>query len=61
MQISRDDFLKMTPEDQCKYLDQQSYEYDKKGDTMEISGIEVVDGIIVVDDLNEWEWDNGEI
>lgn len=61
MQISRDEFLKMNPEDQRKYLDQQSYEYDKKGDTMEINKIEVVDGIIVMNDINEWEWDNGEI
>ena len=61
MQVSRDEFLKMNPEDQRKYLDQQSYEYDKKGDTMEINKIEVVDGIIVMNDINEWEWDNGEI
>lgn len=61
MEISRDEFLKMNPEDQRKYLDQQSYEYDKKGDTIEINGIEVIDGIIVMNDINEWEWDNGEI
>ena len=55
IQLTREEFLKLSPEDQRKYLDQQYTEYEKNGDKMEIHGIDVVDGVIVMDDPEDWE------
>ena len=55
IQLTREEFLQLSPEDQRKYLDQQYAVYEKNGDNMEIHGIDVVDGVIVMDDIEDWE------
>lgn len=55
IQLTREEFLQLSPEDQRKYLDQQYAEYEKSGDNMEIHGIDVVDGVIVMDDPEDWK------
>lgn len=55
IQLTREEFLQLSPVDQRKYLDQQYNEYEKNGDNMEIHGIDVIDGVIVMDDPEDWE------
>ena len=55
IQLTRGEFLQLSPEDQRKYLDQQYSKYEKNGDNMEIHGIDVIDGVIVIDAPEDWE------